>query len=652
MAIEHSETDSPRPAVSLRSVGVGLGLSAIVSYWGQFSADQLGYDPTYAQLPACLILPFLVLVLGPNFLLRRAGKSWVLTRSELIVVFAMGWAASMVPDRAMTRYLIAVITTPYYFANPENQWQEKFFDHLPGWLVLNDENGAATGFFEGIPPDVPIPWHDWLPPLFWWGTAIAALMWVGACIIVMLRKQWVEHDRLRFPLGEVAVHLMGQPDPDRPEEPPIFKTKMFRIGLIAGSAVMLWNVVSYWGHWPRFPIMGPDVTNITLERSFAAIPIRLNVLILCISFFANAEILFSVWFFILLGIIQQGLLTRIGVVSTASTIVPGGLVSIQSIGGMILFVLIGLWMSRGHLGAVWEKAWGHTSDLRDKDELFSYRTAVAGFAGGMLYLVFWLNQAGLSLSVTVLFLFFLFIFYLAIARICAEAGMVMIDLPINAHQFTVGMVGSSNLTTPDMTALGLTNAFARNWRTFTMIGISNIAWLRDRITMRSGAFFAACALAFGVSAVTSIGYIITAGYAYGAHNLRTGPGPLGDGFYNLIISWINNATQVTSLELSFLASGGVLMILLSLCRYLFYWWPLHPIGLVVVASGPAVGAVFPIFLAWLIQTLLIRTGGVRQYRRIQPLFIGILVAYVLGQGLSFFVDLYWFPDAPHAFDAF
>lgn len=639
-------------AISFRAAIIGLGLSIVVSFWGQYASDRLGYDPTYAQLPACLILPFLLLVLGPNLLLKSIGIHRALTRSELIAIFAMGWAASMVPDRAMTRYLIGVVTTPYYFVSPENQWAEKFFVHLPKWLVLSDENDAARGFFEGIQGSEMIPWRDWITPLFWWSSAIAALMWVGACLIVMLRKQWIEHDRLRFPLGEVSLHLMGAEDPNYPDQPAFFRTRIFKIGLMVSLLIQIWNCLSYWELWPPFPITGPDTISITLERSFPAIPIRLNLFILCISFFANAEILFSVWLFLLFGLLQGGILARLGFTSTASTIVPGGLVSIQSIGGMIVYVLIGIWMARRHLKGVWQKALGKPSELDDRDELFSYRTAVFGCMVGVLYLSFWLYQAGSSFHIIALFLFFLFVFYLAIARVVAEAGLVMLDLPINAHQFTVGIVGSVNLSTPDMTALGLTNAFARNWRTFTMIGISHIAWLREHIWPDRQNLFRWCAIAFGVSTVTSFVYIINAGYTYGAQNLRTNPGALGVGFYDLIIQWINNATQVTALELSFLASGGVLMIVLTLCRYFFYWWPLHPIGLVVVASSPTVGAIFPIFLAWLIQTILIRIGGGRLYREVQPLFIGILVGYILGQGLSFLVDSIWFLDAPHQFEVF
>ncbi|MDE2726641.1 MAG: hypothetical protein OXI19_01375, partial [Gemmatimonadota bacterium] len=60
----------------------------------------------------------------------------------------------------------------------------------------------------------------------------------------------------------------------------------------------------------------------------------------------------------------------------------------------------------------------------------------------------------------------------------------------------------------------------------------------------------------------------------------------------------------------------------------------------------------PFFLAWLIQVILLRLGGGALYRRAQPLFLGILVGYVLGKALSFLVDSLWFPAAPHQFESF
>ena len=73
---------------------------------------------------------------------------------------------------------------------------------------------------------------------------------------------------------------------------------------------------------------------------------------------------------------------------------------------------------------------------------------------------------------------------------------------------------------------------------------------------------------------------------------------------------------------------------MTIGRYLFYWWPLHPIGFVVAASSPIRIAFFPFLLAWITQTILLRIGGVRLYRSIQPLFLGMLVGYVLGAVLT------------------
>lgn len=366
----------------------------------------------------------------------------------------------------------------------------------------------------------------------------------------------------------------------------------------------------------------------------------------------NVEILFSVWFFILCSVIEAGILNRMGVFAPASTFVKGGLPSIQSIGGMIVFVLWGLWMARRHLRDVLRQALGRPTHLDDRHELFSYRAAVIGLIVGFAYVACWLRYAGLSIPILVLFLFCLFVFYLAMVRIMAEAGLVTLDLPINANQFAVGMVGSGNMALGDLTALVLANAFARNWRTFTMISISHVAWLRERIWPERRHLFGCICLAFGVSVCASILYIIVAGYATGANNLRSGPGELGVGFYSMIIQWVDNPAKVSELEILFFVSGMILNILLTAGRYLFYWWPLHPIGFVALTSDSVVRVVFSIFLAWLIQTLLLRFSGVRLYRRVQPLFLGMLVGYVLGVGLSFLIDSIWFPGSPHSYDVF
>ncbi len=638
--------------ISLKTAVLGLAFACCVAFWGQYASAQLNYNYlTFPQMPLSLVIPFLFLVLLPNTLIRLLYRDAALTKPELLVIFSMGLIAAMVPDWGMVRYLISVITAPHYFASPENQWEAHFFAYLPEWAVIPNDKGQVSDFFEGRPAGLPIPWQDWVIPLFWWMSALGTLLFIGACLVVIFRKQWVEHERLRFPMGEVILRLVETGGNTSGRWPSLFGNRLFQVGFAASVAVMSWNIIGFWGVLPHIPLPGP-VFNVVIDPAFPPIAIRLVPYVLCFAFFVNVEILFSVWFFQVLGILEIGLLNRIGVVSPAETIVPGGLVSIQFCGGLIMFALIGGWMARKHIRNVLRKSLGRESDLRDEDELFSYRTAVVGLVLGVLFMTAWLSAIGFSIPVALLFLFFLLVFYFGIARVLAEAGLINLDLPINAHAFTVGMVGSASLSGSTLTGLGLSNAFARNWRTFTMVGLSHVAWWRDYLGENRGRLFLLVCIAFIAGTAISTGYVVYSGYAEGADNLHINLRNTGNLFFDLVVKWMKNATQISTLEILFLAAGMAISTLLALGRYLFYWWPLNPIGFAIGASGPIRGVVFTLFVAWLVQVILLRVGGVGLYRKAQPLFLGILVGYAVGVLAAYVVDTVYFPDTPHIAEIF
>ena len=651
---------------SFRAVLIGAALSVFIGFTGEFSANLIGYEPAATHLPPVFLVPFLFCVLLPNALVARARPAAALSFYEMIMIFAMGWIASTVPDQAMTKYLLVVITAPFYFASPENSWESIFFPYLPDWLVLSDRS-AARVFYEGLQSGQTIPWAAWLSPLFWWGSFILVLLFVGACIVVMLRKQWVEHERLQFPLGEVGLHLisLGGGKGEGGD-------RWIQIGAVAMSFVMVWNIVSFWGVWPPVPIMAEHSQILTLDPAFPGLIFRVNVFVLCLLIFVNRDVLLSMWLFLVFYVLQEGSLNLVGIGSTSGTIIHGGLAGIQSIAGLVTFVLVGLFMARRHLKVVWRHALGRKGELDDSEELFSYRTAVFGFPLGLLFIICWLYAAGLSLPIMALFITLLFIFYIALARVVAETGLVTLDLPINSHQFSIAIVGSAQISHGDLTALGMANGFARNWRTFTMIGTSHVAWLKSRWRQHQQAqaarlrdawvsgsgssakhLFAGVAVAFCLSAVASIGYVIYAGNTFGAQNLRTDLGTdRGIRFYDLIVTWVNNATQISDLEILFFGSGVIMMIVLLAGRFLLPWWPLHPIGMVVVMSAPVRNAFLTIFLAWLVQAIVFRIGGPTLYQKVRRMFIGILLAYLFWQLVAMGVDLAWFPDRPHRWESY
>lgn len=65
----------------------------------------------------------------------------------------------------------------------------------------------------------------------------------------------------------------------------------------------------------------------------------------------------------------------------------------------------------------------------------------------------------------------------------------------------------------------------------------------------------------------------------------------------------------------------------------YSWWPLHPIGLLMVFSYSMRRVWFSIFLGWAIKALIVRFGGARVYQRARPLFMGVIIGEVIASGL-------------------
>ncbi|MBI4552671.1 MAG: hypothetical protein HY710_10440 [Candidatus Latescibacteria bacterium] len=631
-----------------RAVLIGLTLAIIVNLFSLYGAYRIGYgNLTYAHIDLGFLIPFLIGVFGPNIVLKAIRPDWALRPAELLFIFCLGWVGFMVPTWGMSNYFINMIVVAHYFGTPENQWPTLVYPYLADWVVVQDIGGAVTGYYESIPDSTPIPWSAWVIPVFWWMTFFAALLSVGLCLVVLLRKQWVEHERLSYPLAQIPVLLTENPPGNPSPWPTFMRTRKFVIGFGLSLFAMLWNIGSYWDLWPVIPIRSGSGFDVVVGRAFPAQAMRLNILWFTISFFINVDVLLSVWVFQVVNTIQTGLLNRLGVTANSSTAIPGGLVAVQFIGGMIVFVVWGVWMARRHLREVWRHIRRRPSTLRDEDELLSYRTAVVIGVVGFLYLIGWLHAVGMSIPVAFLLLVLLFIFYLALCRVMAETGLIMVDLPINAHQFTVGMVGSAALSPSDLTSLGLGSAFARNWKTFTMITPSHVARLKAVLRGEGRALFGWCGLTFVVSVVTAVSFTIYTGYRLGGASNFYQDIAGGPQFYDMIVSWMKNSTRISSAEVLFLLTGGAMTAGLIAARYLFVWWPLSPIGFVIAAGGPVRGGFLSILLAWLVKVIILRVGGVRLYRETQPLILGILIGHVAGAALSIVVDVLWFPGAAH-----
>ena len=87
-----------RGGVTLRAVLWGLVTAAFVAGWGNLQSIVLhGGSLVKSSYPVALILYFCVWI-GINVVLGLVKKSWMFTRTEMMVIFATTWIAGMMPS--------------------------------------------------------------------------------------------------------------------------------------------------------------------------------------------------------------------------------------------------------------------------------------------------------------------------------------------------------------------------------------------------------------------------------------------------------------------------------------------------------------------------------------------------------------------------
>ena len=200
---EGATQETMKSPLSFWSLTLGTGLcvlATIAGSYARFILHTTRLDQNHLSVAA--VFPLVVIAL----VLTRPLK---LSRGELIVIFTMALIGATMPTYFIGK-LIANFTVPYYLATPENQWANYFDPFLPGWAVM-PKGEALRWFFEGLPVGATIPWDAWWIPCFWWLTVIAAFYGCCLCLMVILRKQWVEHERINYPLMEMPLAILEEP---------------------------------------------------------------------------------------------------------------------------------------------------------------------------------------------------------------------------------------------------------------------------------------------------------------------------------------------------------------------------------------------------------------------------------------------------------
>ena len=636
--------------ITFRSVALGLSIVVLTNLWVTYAGAVIissRFNLSYFQLT--LLAPFVLLVGVANPLLKRFRQRLVFSPSELLTIVAIGIVGSVVPGSGITGFFMGIISSPFYFATPENQWADFYHPHLSSWMVPTDRE-ALRVFYEGLPAGAQAPWGAWVVPLAWWGSLIAAILVGIACLMVILRKQWVEHEKLVYPLVAVPLEMVRDADSDR-LLPEFMQSKLFWGPAALAFGLFAWKSISWF-----LPAL-PDITVIPsagllrfTRHSPALILQPLQFYTLGFAFFANLEVLFSVWFFFLVHVVEGDIFNRLGVQieqSTDSFTADQEIQAWQCFGALACLVVWRLWVARSHLKDVFLKALNSHYPADDRQEILSYRTAVTGLLLSLSYILFLMHRSGMDIVTALIFMAGTGIIYIGMARVVSEAGLVTSQASITAQSFVMDMRGTEVMSGATLTSMLLSYSLIDYIRGLFAPAMAQSVKLGDLIRRNRRMLVFWVCLGALAGLVTSVWYTLYLGHIYGGFNYRRFHTGNPKGVFSSTLAQMRAPQPPQLKRMMFFGIGAALMGLLTFLRYRFTWWSIHPIGFTISASDNSKSIVVPVFLAWAFKSILLRFGGMTLYRRSQPIFLGLLVGHTLGVVWCFLIDIIWFAGHGH-----
>ena len=386
----------PQRGVSKRAVFVGLLCATAISCgesYGTLVVRGSAMAADYSTGAAIFLFFLLTLLLNPLAHLLTGSR---LHSGELATIYIMMIVASAIPSWGFVMNLIPFLGGLFYFATPENDWANIIHPHIKPWLVSQDR-AATWKLFEGAARGEPMPWGLWHKPMLAWGFFILSVYFVTLCMLVILRKQWMEHERLLFPLSVLPLEL-AQGEQGR-RLPPLLRNYLTWVGFLLPFLINLVNGLhSYFNYFPFIQLNTP--------LRFLRESVRLNLYprfeVIGLSYLLSLDVSFGVWFFAFLAYVHTGVERLFGWSigpSQPYSMPASASVAHLAQGAMFFLVFSSLWAARQHIGDVLRKAFKRDPAIDDSGEMLSYRTAVLSFLKAR-FVGFPIHPIGLVLGLT------------------------------------------------------------------------------------------------------------------------------------------------------------------------------------------------------------------------------------------------------------
>ncbi len=638
--------------MTARALIIAIILSLLAIAWmhqaSLIQAPGLFWAPIYLlsvpPVPAVFCLILLVAVAPLTLRLFRVQ----LTRGELIFIYIVLVVAIPPVSWGVIECLLPAPTSAAYFAAPDNNFGQ-LAEALPRWFYPHDSE-VIRGMYEGSDSGA-VPWRAWLYPLTMWTAFISLLYFITLCLLSMFRKQWVENERLRFPLLFVPMSIVEKEAPG--SHVPFFRNPLVWIAMALVFLHHGLNVAHSYNPAVMALTNRYNIGAIFTEHPwtvYRGLTIFYNPQVIGLAYFIPLDILFSGWFFYITQSTLRLFSEVFGITATPGF--PHTLA--QSAGAYAGMFLILLWVGRREIALIIRKAFHNDAAIDDSREPMSHRMAFFGTLISLVAVILWVNSMGVYLVCAAAYFIMVVAFGVVSARIRAEAGIPTMWGYFGGHQTIIQyFAGSRDLIKHnDLRNVAVMTTFewiSEGYWTGQMGYQIENQRLAEEVDLRPRAIPPVMMITFVLACIVAYYFILGTLYRYGSTASAGGTRMGGPAISIPYSHWqqtsmmIDTGTLPDRNQASAVIGGALFTILLVVARWRWLRVPFHPIGYVTTAGyGYAIWG--PFFITWVVKAIVHRVGGARLFRQLMPLFLGLAFGDLLAGGISWIAMAIWGPE--------
>lgn len=635
-----SEVPAHGRGISVRSIIIGLILSILHTFWIVYEETALGH--LSASFTAMMLVPsvigilFFIMVL--NSLFRRTIPSWVLSPSEMMVIFVMTTISSVISGFDLLQNLFPVLMWPFFLGAPTAGYN-KYFQYIPSWFVPQDKT-AIKDFFMGSQDF----WHffspqifsKWVGPMIFWAVFLFTLAFTMYCLNSILRRQWVDREKLTFPIIELPIMMARQNTAGS-----MLKNPLFLCGFTVTAALLSINFLS--GLYPSIPTIRMSITNIgsmlfTTPPATGMNPIWVTwqPFAIGLCYLMPVDVSFSSWFFYVFIRLAELFATAVGWREPYAGFNGDQFPFINNLaqGAWIGMFVVVMWAAKSHIVQIVRSALRGEKLPGEEKEPMSYRAALLGAAIGFIALVAAITVSGVRLQYALLFFTLYFLAVIVMTRIYAQVAVPSFELSFyNSITLMTGAVGTKAFTPQELTVLTNFHWIDRTYRQHVMgHEIESMAFAEKQgQSMRRMSMVVIVALVTGI--IVGMFTLLQIYYNRGASTAHVTGWQVGVGgeAWGRHLSWVQNQRPFQWTTLLKIGSSTAIVLALAAARNCWFGFPLHPIGYAFACSYSMEYIWNIVLITWLIKILVIRYGGLNLYRKSLPLFFGLVVGDAVTQ---------------------